>query len=59
MSAQTYVEIVLWGLIAWGNLYFLHQMLPHATIKPIQKAVFPAKKQDKQLPKLVGETNGQ
>ncbi|MCF8565920.1 hypothetical protein LLE49_14435 [Alicyclobacillus tolerans] len=44
MSAQTYVEIVLWGVIVWGTLYFLHQMLPRATIKGIQQAVFLGKK---------------
>lgn len=59
MSGQTYLEIVLWGLIVWGTLYFLHQMLPHATIKGIQQAVFPANRQDTQPSKLVGETNGQ
>ncbi|WDL96614.1 hypothetical protein [Alicyclobacillus sp. ALC3] len=59
MSTQTYVETVLWGMIAWGTLYFLHQMLPHATIKGIQQAVFPAHKQDTQPSKLVSETNGQ
>jgi len=31
---MTYVEIVLWAVIAWGTLHFVYQMSPH----PIKKA---------------------
>ena len=59
MNGQTYVEIALWGLITWGTLYFLYQMLPHAAIKGIKQAVFPVENRCEQPSKLVGETNGQ
>lgn len=55
MNAQTYIEIMLWGLIGWGTLYFLHQMYPHAELRGIQKVTHPTE----ETPKLVRDTRGQ